>query len=88
MCHNVEKTIEKIEDGCKFTERILKNGNSIQILMLKKLIANQLLSLNSTPKPEVNTTIEFKTDDVVFAEAVRKTFGTTTLKRDDQKVCF
>ncbi|CAE1322724.1 unnamed protein product [Acanthosepion pharaonis] len=86
MCHNVEKTIEKIEDGCKFTERILKNGNSIQILMLKKLIANQLLSLNSTPKPEVNTTIEFKTDDVVFAEAVRKTFGTTTLKRDDQKV--
>ena len=29
--HNVEKTIEKIEDGCKFAERVLKSGNETEV---------------------------------------------------------
>ncbi|GAB1604476.1 brain tumor protein-like [Argonauta hians] len=80
MCHNVGKKIEKIEDGCKFAEHILKNGNSYQILMLHKVIVNQLMYLfNSNSKPDLNRTIEFKTDDMIFTEAIRKTFGSIRL---------
>ncbi|XP_064608306.1 brain tumor protein-like isoform X2 [Liolophura sinensis] len=86
MFHNVDKTIEKIEDGSKFTERILKHGSGLQILLLKGLISTQLLSLiNNTPRPDVNTTIEFYTDTARFEEAVKKNFGSFT-KEDDHKV--
>jgi len=76
MFHNVEKTIEKIEDGCKFTERILKNGNSLQMILMKKHITSQLLSLiNNAPKPEVNINMEFHTDSHIFQEAIKCSFG-------------
>lgn len=90
MCHNVGKKIEKIEDGSKFAERVMKNGNSYQILMLHKVIVNQMLYLfNNNPKPDMNRTIEFKTDDVVFTEAIRKTFGSIQLvNANDPKVLY
>ncbi|CAI9734641.1 brain tumor protein-like [Octopus vulgaris] len=88
MCHNVGKKIEKIEDGSKFAERVMKNGNSYQILMLHKVIVNQMLYLfNNNPKPDLNRTIEFKTNDIVFTEAIRKTFGSIQLvNANDPKI--
>lgn len=52
--HNVGKIIERIEDGCKFTERTLEQGNNVEILLMKRIVAAQLLTLiNDIPKPDV-----------------------------------
>ncbi|KAL3880412.1 hypothetical protein ACJMK2_032652 [Sinanodonta woodiana] len=76
LCHNVEKTVDKIEDGSKFTEHILKNGSGLQILLLKKLVATQLMSLiNNTPKPDISVNIEFHTDAEMFEAAIETCFG-------------
>lgn len=85
MFHCVEKTVEKIEDGCNFAERVLKHGNSNQILALKKVISSQLLTLiNNTPKPDINFNIEFHTDSSSFENAVKATFG--SFAKEDMKV--
>ncbi|XP_066998837.2 B-box type zinc finger protein ncl-1 [Anabrus simplex] len=74
--HSVEKTMEKIDDACKFTSRLLEHGNTAEILSLKRVVGAQLLYLiNNTPKPEVNTNIEFMTDIDKFEAAVKATFG-------------
>ncbi|XP_021926795.1 B-box type zinc finger protein ncl-1-like isoform X2 [Zootermopsis nevadensis] len=75
--HSVEKTMEKINDACKFTSRLLEYGNTVEVLSLKGVVGAQLLHLiNNTPKPEVNTSIEFETDIIKFEAAVKATFGT------------
>ncbi|KAK2170524.1 hypothetical protein LSH36_2g03012 [Paralvinella palmiformis] len=82
--HNIEKVIEKIDDGCSFAQRILEHGNCSEILSMKKLIASQLLSLiNNTPKPDVNINIEFLTDSEKFEHAVKEWFG--TFKKEEVK---
>jgi hypothetical protein len=74
--HNVEKIIEKIDDGCKFAQRILDHGNCAELMAMKKLIASQLLSLiNNTPKPDVSISIDFVTDNDRFDEAIKEHFG-------------
>lgn len=86
MFHNLEKTVDRIEDGSKFAENVLKHGDGIQIIMMKKIISSQLLSLiNNTPIPDVDITIEFHTDTEVFQQAVKKTFG--SFSKADMKVC-
>ncbi len=88
MFHNVEKAIEKIEDGTKFAERILEHASGAELLSIKKLITMQLMSLiNNTPKPDVNVKIEFTTDAAKFEEAINTTFG-SFVKQDEgsQKV--
>ena len=87
LFHNVEKTIEKIEDGSTFTERVLKNGNAVEILLLKRQITDQMLSLiNNTPKPDLNVKIEFETDAEKFEEAVKSTFGSFKKQEARNKV--
>ncbi|CAH1777460.1 unnamed protein product [Owenia fusiformis] len=74
--HTVEKTIEKIEDGSKFTERVLERGNLTELLMLKKYVASQLLTLiNNIPKDDVNDKIEFVSEATEFEKATKETFG-------------
>jgi hypothetical protein len=77
MFHSVEKTVEKMEDGCRFTERILKHGNGVEVLSLKKHISIQLLMLlNNIPRPEpTGTKIEFNTDVDKFSTMIRMAFG-------------
>ena len=76
MFHNVEKTIDKIEDGTAFAERIVEHGSAAELLSMKKMIRMQLMSLiNNTPKPDVNIKINFHTDQDKFEEAITKTFG-------------
>ena len=85
MCHNVEKSVEKLEDGCKFTEHVLNNGSGLQLLLMKKQISSYLISqINNAPSPEVNINIEFKTDAVVFEEACKKSFG--SFKKEENRV--
>lgn len=84
MCHTIDKTVEKMDHGCSFTEKLLKYGNLIEILSLKKLIVKQLLyQINNTPKPEVNIQIKFTTDPEKFEQAVKELFG--TFEENDEK---
>lgn len=76
LCHNMEKATEKLEDGCSFTEHVLNNGSTLQLLLLKNIISTQMKSLmSSLPSVDVDVNIEFKTDTAKFEEALNKTFG-------------
>lgn len=85
LYHNIEKAVEQIEDGCKFTERVLKNGNMVEVLLMKKNIRQQLLTLlNNIPRPEVNVKIEFVTDSDHFRRSVKEAFGHFKKSEPDQ----
>ncbi|ESP03686.1 hypothetical protein LOTGIDRAFT_91879, partial [Lottia gigantea] len=87
LCHNINNMVDKVEDSCKFTEHVLKNGNSVQIASLKRIITTQLLSLiNNSPSVEPNLSIEFKTDPTVFEKMINQTFGTFSNPEDQKKV--
>ena len=87
LCHNLEKSVEKLDDGCQFTEHILNNGSGLQLLLMKKLISSYLILLiNKTPNPEVNINIEFKTDAAAFKAAIKETFG--SLKKEESRVIY
>lgn len=76
LFYAVEKTQERIEDGSTFTERLLANGNATEILLLRKNIVTQLLSLiNNTPKAEMDVKIEFESDEEKFKQAIQSFFG-------------
>ncbi|KAL1459096.1 hypothetical protein WDU94_011104 [Cyamophila willieti] len=72
----LDKTIERVEQGCKYTNNLLDKGSEQEILALKKHVSNQLLNLiNNTPKPDVDVTFQFVTDGEKFKQAVKATFG-------------
>ncbi|GIY06114.1 tripartite motif-containing protein 45 [Caerostris extrusa] len=74
--HNIEKTTDKIEDACKFTERLLACGNTLEILSLAHVVGKQLLLLiNNTPKLDMTVGISFETDEKKFEECIKGTFG-------------
>ncbi|KAG8199925.1 hypothetical protein JTE90_015908 [Oedothorax gibbosus] len=74
--HDVEKTIDKIEDACKFGERLLACGSTLEILSLVDVVGKQLLSLiNNTPKLDISVGITFETDESKFEDGIKKTFG-------------
>jgi hypothetical protein len=76
MLHTVEKTAQRIEDGCAFGERVLKNGSSVEILLLKRAITTQLQSLlKGMPQVGDVNKIEFVTDEKIFNDAVTAAFG-------------
>lgn len=76
LCQDVAKATEKLEEGCNFTEHVLNNGSTLQLLLMKKAISSRLLSLvNNAPNPEVNVCIEFKTNSKEFEEAIKRYFG-------------
>jgi hypothetical protein len=64
FCHfSVEKTVEKIECACQFTNRLLEHGDATEILSLRRVVTNQLLDLlKNMPKPNITFLIEFQTD--------------------------
>ncbi|RZF38650.1 hypothetical protein LSTR_LSTR003456 [Laodelphax striatellus] len=74
--HTLEKSVECIENACKFTTRLLELGNAAEILSLRRFVSTQLLNLiNNTHKPDINVNIEFKSDMKKFSEAIESTFG-------------
>lgn len=76
----MEKAIEQIEDANKFTSRLLEHGSAAEVLSLRQLVSTQLMNLiNNTPKPDVNTTLEFVTDMDKFTAAIQVTIVCYTL---------
>lgn len=69
---SVEKTVEKIEDACRFTSRLLEHGDAVEILALRRIVGTQLLNLiKNTPKPNVSFSIQFQTDYNQFEKTVK-----------------
>lgn len=76
MTHRVGKDVSLVEDACKFTSRLLENGNIMEIMYLKKLVSTQLLNLiNNTPNVEKNYSIEFNSDFEKFEQTIKNVFG-------------
>lgn len=74
--HRVGKDISMMEDACKFTTRLLENGNIMEVMYMKKVVSTQLLNLvNNTPKPEKIYSIEFESDFEKFEETIKNVFG-------------
>ncbi|XP_076351919.1 protein meiotic P26-like [Tachypleus tridentatus] len=74
--HNVERTADKFQDACKFTKKLLQNGNAIEVLTLKQFVRSQLMYLiNNTPKPDVNIEIKFKYDESKFEKSIQEICG-------------
>ena len=79
MYNTVDKTIEKIEHGCKLGERYIESGNDTHILTMEKYICKQLTMLvNNTPKLDVTVNIQFDSDINNFTAASTKSFGSFT----------
>lgn len=69
--YSVEKTVEKIEDACRFTTRLLEHGDAVEILALRRVVGAQLMNLiKNTPKQNVTYSIEFQTDYNNFEKTV------------------
>ncbi|GIY88364.1 brain tumor protein [Caerostris extrusa] len=51
--HNIEKTTDKIEDACKFTERLLVSGNTLEILSLSHECIKETFGTVKKPEPPV-----------------------------------
>lgn len=76
ILHNVEKSSDKFKNACKFTSKVLDHGNGPEMLSLKKTITSQFLNLiNTTPKADVNYSIEFDTKYEKFDQLAHETFG-------------
>lgn len=63
LFHSVEKSAERIENACAFTQNILDQANGPEFLSLKKMITSQFLNLiNTIPKADVQYSINFITN--------------------------
>lgn len=75
--NNIDLSINQLNDVIKFSERIIRNGNSSEILLLKKSIVNQIKHLSNT-MPQIDsldTNLKFVTDEKRFEKVVQETFG-------------
>lgn len=76
MLHNVEKSVEKTETACKFTNKVLQTANGTEFLCLKKLISTQFFNLiSNTPKVEVNYSLEFVSKSENFEQLTQAAYG-------------
>ncbi|XP_058058696.1 B-box type zinc finger protein ncl-1 [Anopheles bellator] len=74
---NVEKSVEKIEVATKYARKVLDQGNGPELLSLKHMICTQLaLLMGTTPKVEVNFSLEFQSNYEKFEQIVPELFGT------------
>lgn len=76
LMQNIENTMGKIDNTCKFTNRVLEQANATEFLALKKLIVTQFMNLiNTTPKCDINYSLTFDTKMEKFEQMARDTFG-------------
>lgn len=76
LMQNIENTMGKIDNTCKFTNRVLEQANAAEFLSMKKLIAAQFINLiNTTPKCDINYSLTFDTKADKFEQIAQETFG-------------
>lgn len=72
FCCSVEKTVEKIEDACRFAGRLIEHGDAVEVLALRRIVGAQLTNLvKNTPKHNVTFSIEFRTDYNLFEKTMK-----------------
>ena len=73
----IDQSINKFLDVIKFSDRVLRNGNTFEILLLKKSIINQIKYLTSTmPQMDgIDLSLKFVTDEEQFEKSVCESFG-------------
>ncbi|KAG5898303.1 hypothetical protein JTB14_022992 [Gonioctena quinquepunctata] len=70
------RTINNIEDACRFTSHLLDNGTAPEIMYLKKIVSSRLLALNAnSSQMEHYFSIEFKSDFSSFEQVTKDQFG-------------
>ncbi|XP_050299300.1 brain tumor protein-like isoform X2 [Anthonomus grandis grandis] len=71
------KTISNFEDACRYTSKLLDNGTVLEMIYLRQVVANRLLSLNTrVPKCDSFINLEFKSDFGQFEKVLKENFGT------------
>lgn len=76
LMHTVEKSVEKTETACNFTSKVLQYANATEFLSLKYLISSQFSNLiSSTPKVDVNFSLEFENKAGKFEQLAQDAFG-------------
>lgn len=74
--HAAEKVTERIEEACRFTDRLLEHANTVEMLSLKQLVTRRLKDLVcSSPKPDVMSDLRFESDPSQFEAAIRPLCG-------------
>ena len=73
----IDMSLVQLNDVIKFSERILVNGNSSEILLLKKLIVDQIRGvITNMPRTDnVDISLKFVSDQGRFERAIKETFG-------------
>lgn len=75
MFHSLETTGEKMEDACKFTERVVENADAVEMLSLNKVIRAQMKALHEeVPNSDLSIKIEVESDPEKFADATKMYF--------------
>ncbi|XP_075156694.1 E3 ubiquitin-protein ligase meiotic P26 isoform X3 [Haematobia irritans] len=76
LMQNIQNTMGKIDNTCKFTNRVLEQANAAEFLSMKKLIASQFINMiNTTPKCDINYSLMFDTKTDKFEQLAQDTFG-------------
>lgn len=76
LLHDVEKSVEKIENASKFTKKVLNQANGTELLSLKKIIGTQIINLiKHAPQVDVNFSLDFDSNYDKFNVMAQDTFG-------------
>lgn len=76
LMHNVEKSVEKTESACKFTNKLLQMSNAAEFMCMKKMISAQFVQLISdTPKADLHFSLELKPKIDNFEQLAADAFG-------------
>ncbi|XP_067948165.1 B-box type zinc finger protein ncl-1-like [Watersipora subatra] len=82
--NEVNKTVDKIEHGSAFVQRIIEKSDCLEFLALKKVMNQYLSSLVNLPlSGAVSVDIRFVTDKEVFEKAVTDSFGHFKLRDEN-----
>ncbi|ESO04923.1 hypothetical protein HELRODRAFT_111386 [Helobdella robusta] len=82
MFHNLGKTVDKMEDACKFMERLVEHADAVEMMAVSKIVRAQMALLNDeVPRSDMSVKIEVESDPNKFAEATRQFF--CAFKRPD-----
>jgi hypothetical protein len=87
LSHGVEKAKEKMEDACRFTERLIQCGSDIDVVTMRKMCSLQLWTLTrDTPKVDADFGLQFVTQEQAFDKAVDRFFGSIVSKIYEKQV--
>ena len=75
MFNSLDKTGGKMEDACKFVERIVEHADAVELLLLSKVMKTRLQTLkDEMPQGDMAVKIEVECDVEKFTQATQQFF--------------